>query len=386
MDKSYQPFYHQADTAVDKYNILYVDDEEVNLRVFKYAFQKDYNVLTAVNGAEALEVMKDHEIHLIITDQRMPSMTGVDLLKRVVPKHPQIIRMIMTGFSDVGVLIDAVNDIGINKYLRKPWDRDDLKSTIDYELERSYGLSAVKINPEGLVNEENGLQENILFTQNKFLKSCSEIKRFIGKSCLIRSSTNTLTGKLHWIGGDALGQKIVVMINTHLQGSQGSTLIPALYQLVDNIVDKEDKVFPTRLLLEIEGQLRGQGFEPRIAEYTTNPTGICVLALDEEQLSASYASNYQAIKVMDSWGITPQVNESGSFDLININRMFICSEGFSEAEIATDKLENLLTNSAQMVFSEQCDFLKRQMSGQIGGDSSANFTLLCLDTNGYNSP
>ncbi len=122
-----------------KYNILYVDDEEANLRIFKYTFNRDYNVFIATSGEEALEIIETNDIHLIVTDQRMPRMTGVDLLKLIVPKHPNIIRMILTGFSDIEALIEAVNEVRIHKYLRKPWNRDELKETFDHELQQSFG-------------------------------------------------------------------------------------------------------------------------------------------------------------------------------------------------------------------------------------------------------
>ena len=118
------------------YSILYVDDEEVNLRIFQYSFRRDYNILTALTGREALSILETNKVDLLITDQQMPNMTGVDLLSQVVPKYPNIVRMIMTGFSDMGAIIRAVNEFGLDRYLVKPWDREELKVIFDKALER----------------------------------------------------------------------------------------------------------------------------------------------------------------------------------------------------------------------------------------------------------
>ena len=97
----------------NKYNILYVDDEVGNLRVFQASFKKQYNVFIAESGAEALEVLAANNIQLVITDQKMPKMTGVELLERVVDLYPDIIKIILTGFTDVEDIMQALNKCGI---------------------------------------------------------------------------------------------------------------------------------------------------------------------------------------------------------------------------------------------------------------------------------
>ncbi len=115
--------------------ILYVDDEESNLVVFKNTFFADYEILTANTGEEALSILETQEIPLVVTDQRMPKMTGVELLAQVREKHPDMIRMILTAYTDVEDIIDAINRGFAYKFITKPWDRNDLKITIDRALE-----------------------------------------------------------------------------------------------------------------------------------------------------------------------------------------------------------------------------------------------------------
>ncbi len=113
------------------FNILYVDDESQNLISFKATFRRDYKVFTANSAEEGLELMRNEKIHLIITDQRMPKMTGVQFLEEILPKYPDAIRMVLTGFSDVEAIIDAINNGRVFRYITKPWDENELRMTIE---------------------------------------------------------------------------------------------------------------------------------------------------------------------------------------------------------------------------------------------------------------
>jgi len=117
------------------YTILYVDDEESNLRIFKNTFRKEYKILTASSGAEGLQILENENIDLILTDQRMPGMSGIDFLRMAMNKYPELNRILVTAYTDYDILKDAVNDLKIFQYVEKPWKEDDIKSTIDSALE-----------------------------------------------------------------------------------------------------------------------------------------------------------------------------------------------------------------------------------------------------------
>ncbi len=124
-----------------KYKILYVDDELHNLTTFKETFRKEYEVFTALSGDEGLNILrKEKDIALIITDQRMPHMTGVQFLEKTIPEFPDTIRMILTGFTDIEALIDAINTGRVYRYITKPWDENELRITLKRALE-AYELS-----------------------------------------------------------------------------------------------------------------------------------------------------------------------------------------------------------------------------------------------------
>lgn len=116
-------------SAEKEYTILYVDDEMPNLRGFKSTFRRIYNVHTALGPEEALEVVKKTKIDLIVTDHRMPHMSGVELLKDVSNSHPDMKRMILSGFIKRADLLQTIGDFGIHDFVTKPWDFDDLNAT-----------------------------------------------------------------------------------------------------------------------------------------------------------------------------------------------------------------------------------------------------------------
>ena len=135
--------------ADQEFNVLYVDDEEHNLISFAATFRKEYKIFTATSGLEGLEIVRNNPIQLIITDQRMPEMTGIEFLEKVIAEYPDVIRMILTGFSDVEVIIEAINSGRVFRYITKPWDENELRMTI----ENSRQLYDLQENNKKLMNE-----------------------------------------------------------------------------------------------------------------------------------------------------------------------------------------------------------------------------------------
>jgi putative two-component system response regulator len=120
-----------------RHKILVVDDEVPNLRLLRRVLSADHDILEAESGAAALKMLEveGHGISLIITDQRMPSMTGVQLLEQSLEINPDAIKILLTGYTDVQALIDAINEGKIYKYIPKPWDAEELKLTVRRALE-----------------------------------------------------------------------------------------------------------------------------------------------------------------------------------------------------------------------------------------------------------
>jgi len=119
-----------------KDTILIVDDEESILKsITRTLVDENYRILTAQSGEEALSKLKNHDVHLVISDQRMPGMTGLELLKKVKIDYPQTLTIILTAYADIEVAINAINEAGVYKFIPKPWNEADLRVTIKRALE-----------------------------------------------------------------------------------------------------------------------------------------------------------------------------------------------------------------------------------------------------------
>ena len=125
-----------------KYKILIVDDEKANLRLLDRVLSTDYEVVLAESGAEALEILVRDSIALIITDQRMPGMTGIDFLKRAASIAPNSVRIVVTGYTDADALVESINSGAVYKYVTKPWINSDLKVTVHRALQHFEVLRA----------------------------------------------------------------------------------------------------------------------------------------------------------------------------------------------------------------------------------------------------
>jgi DNA-binding NtrC family response regulator len=113
-----------------RHAVLLVDDEPEILFSLKGLLRRDFELFTAESGEEALKILEEHPIHVVVTDQRMPGMTGVELMGRVRTEHPEAIRIVFTGYADIKAVIDAINNGGLFRYITKPWDPDDLIETL----------------------------------------------------------------------------------------------------------------------------------------------------------------------------------------------------------------------------------------------------------------
>lgn len=141
--------------------ILYVDDEESNLRVFDSVFSRYFNIYTANNGNTGIKMLREYDIHMIITDQKMPEMTGTDLLEKILGEFPDIIRIILTGFSDIQAIIKAINKCSIYKYITKPYENSEMREIIDngmkiYNMRKEKYSSSEKQNDEAVNGHSNG--------------------------------------------------------------------------------------------------------------------------------------------------------------------------------------------------------------------------------------
>ncbi len=170
-----------------KHTVLIVDDEENNLMLLKRTLRGKYNILTAHNGVEALDVVKEHgkEISLIVSDQKMPVMEGTEFLKKVRESNPQIIKILLTGHVDTDIIVSAINDCDLFQYILKPFEPEELKITV-----------------------ENGISKFSMSSNNKIFYN--ELRRLFYNT--IRAMSNALDTKDSYTNGHSLRVTLYSMI------------------------------------------------------------------------------------------------------------------------------------------------------------------------------
>lgn len=130
-------------------NILYVDDEVHNLNAFKASFRRIFNVFTAESAKEAMGILETQQMHIIVSDQRMPVMTGVEFLQSIIPIYPDPIRILLTGYADISAVIDAINKGQVYLYITKPWQEDELRQN----LERAFEIFSLRKENKNLTDQ-----------------------------------------------------------------------------------------------------------------------------------------------------------------------------------------------------------------------------------------
>ncbi len=142
-----------------KARVLFVDDEERILNALRTLFRSQYHVFTAENGALALEFVKRFGIHVVVSDQRMPGMTGVELLRQVKDVSPNTVRMLLTGYSDLAAIVGSINEGEVFRFVKKPWDNAEMQKTVADAVAIAMELAAT---PSAPAETQEKLEASIL--------------------------------------------------------------------------------------------------------------------------------------------------------------------------------------------------------------------------------
>src|SRR4051812_6285164 len=160
-----------AAVAASRHTILVVDDEPDVVKSVKDLLRLDYRVLGATTATEGLRILRGEDVHIIMTDQRMPEMTGVEFLGHARGNAPEAIRLLFTGYADIKAVIDAINQGSVYRYISKPWDPDELQSIIREAAQR-YELLSERKNLLKQLQEQNAELEET----NAELKRANDLK------------------------------------------------------------------------------------------------------------------------------------------------------------------------------------------------------------------
>jgi serine/threonine-protein kinase len=165
--------------AGSKARILFVDDEERIVTALRSIFRTHYHVFTATNGPEALEFVRKFEPHVVVSDQRMPEMTGVELLRRVKGMAPNTVRMLLTGYSDLAAIVGSINDGEVFRFISKPWDNQEIQKTMAEAAAIAIDLAATAATPP-IVPDRMEAGVLVIDTQDETFRA---VKRLVGGAC-----------------------------------------------------------------------------------------------------------------------------------------------------------------------------------------------------------
>ena len=135
-------------TTNPKPTLLFVDDEERIVNLLRMMFRGEYQVLTATSGQEALEILAKHRVEVLVSDQRMPGMLGVDLLAEARKRSPATMRILLTGYSDLAAIVGSVNDGEVFRFINKPWNHDEIKTIIRAAAEAALATDVSAVQAE----------------------------------------------------------------------------------------------------------------------------------------------------------------------------------------------------------------------------------------------
>lgn len=152
--------------------LLVVDDEPDLVQSVKDLLRLDYKVLTATRAREGLELMQREDVHIVMSDQRMPEMSGVEFLKRVKEAFPDAVRLLFTAYADLGAVIDAINQGNVYRYISKPWEPDELNSVLKQAMDK-YRLQLERKQLISEVQEKNRQLE----AANQELRHANKLKQ-----------------------------------------------------------------------------------------------------------------------------------------------------------------------------------------------------------------
>ena len=366
-----------------KYNILYVDDEAANLRVFKSVFKREYKVFIAESGMDAMKIIEENEIHLLVTDQRMPGMSGVELLEQVVDDHPQMVKMILSGFSDVEDIIKAVNECGLDKYLMKPWNKEDLGDTFNKALakfESDEGKNEILIVKKALEENEKYAHKQI----QSLLPREEQLKEFFDDSFALFKPVNNLGGVFYWFGTVEDSKGVLVAIDCNEKGVKGALLSMLFETALKEVIYKKKVYEPEAILRSLDLHFK-ENLTALEGESDSVGYNVSVVVTDKEKQYVSFSGANQNLLYLDanndieiaeggpdSIGAGDGEKKFGSFagtfaEVKAIYLAGVSTEGQIAGGVRKSSLVEIIDDISDRNFKEQLEELKISLAESMSG-------------------
>jgi C4-dicarboxylate-specific signal transduction histidine kinase len=241
-------------TEKSKPNILYLDDEQNNLTAFQATFRRYYTIYTALTAAQAIEIIKTYPIEVILTDQRMPEMTGVKFLEKVREIDPYPIRIIMSAYTDVESIIQSINTGKVFYFITKPWNENDIKQILDgaikiFQLDKKNRslISQLREKQETLTDLNETLESRIA----KRTKELEDAQQQLLYTAHLAGMSQVATNVIHNVGNilNTVNVSVETLLNK-LKNSEYENLIKCIDMINEHIDD-----LSTYLIKDSKGSL-----------------------------------------------------------------------------------------------------------------------------------
>ena len=382
--------------------ILYIDDEEDNLTVFYSTFRRDYQVHLATSGLEGLEILSKHKIHLVIADQRMPKMTGTEFLERIIPEYPDCIRMILTGYSDVEAIIQAINKGRVYSYVTKPWSKEGLKITMNHALETHNLRQQNKKLFDDVMDANLTLEKKVIERtkkielqrreitdsiqyasriQNALLPPSEELDMLLPSYFILNKPRNIVSGDYYWLAQK--DTKIVVAVaDCTGHGVPGAFMSILGIAYLNEILNKSAAIRANEILNQLRGQVIKSLRQTGKADEARDGMEIALCVVDFEKKKLQYSGAFRPLYLIrdnelmefkgDSMPIGFYDDEDSSFrneevNLIENDIIYMFSDGYVDQLGGPDrktfksgKFKQLLINIHKKPLQEQKEILENQ--------------------------
>ncbi len=222
-----------------KARVLFVDDEPRILNTMRMLFRNHYEVLTADSGAKALELLKTQPVDVIVSDQRMPGMTGIEMLRQARELNPGAMRILLTGYSDLNAIIGSINDGEVFRFVNKPWFDEDLTATLERAVEAARATQAASEAearaaaveaPKAAAKADAAQAAVLVLDDNPSVPQ--KIQDIMGERYKVFGAT-TMQQAVEVLGREKIG---VVISDTRVQDHPVTALISALKQQRPEVV------------------------------------------------------------------------------------------------------------------------------------------------------